>query len=134
MACGRITIYLLVPQAASNRELLVARRERKGQGGASQIEGLSRVADNDVGYVGFVEESTYLRPNLGIALRISVIFFHYLDLRGGVVGRLEPLPWTYFCFFSAGFRICGNVSNGLSVQFLSDTPGKSTASSRQHSS
>lgn len=36
-----------------------------------------------------------------------VIVFYFLPFLRGVVGLLEPkLPWTYFCFFSAGFKIC----------------------------
>ena len=33
--------------------------------------------------------------------------YFFLLFRGGVVGLPEPKPpYTYFCFFSAGFKIC----------------------------
>jgi hypothetical protein len=45
---------------------------------------------------------------------------------------------TYFCFFSAGFKICGRikVSNLVFGAIVRDqsSPGKNTASSRRRSS
>lgn len=56
-----------------------------------------------------VSEVVYLRPNLlHTESTCWYIYFLFFCFRGGVTGLpvLMP-PYTYFCFFSAGFKICG---------------------------
>ena len=50
----------------------------------------------------------YRRPNLlHMEKRKARTNSYFFCFRGGVMGlpKLMP-PWTYFCFFSAGFKIC----------------------------